>query len=348
MAGKLHPFLHSVESGNLISIPFHSHSALMGWLSKLFCGSTMKKISVRFSTIYFFALLSCQSWGLTGLQAQTPDSTANPVTIVLKTYLEKNEIPQNQMFNFNIELSWVGDISRYQIVQIPQPRLDNLMLEGSGSANRQDQLSDGQLRSTKTIMFELKPVSVGDGFIESMEVRYRDSQTGETDVLHSQRIFVKITEPLPDITGGLKGVVYIVLLIIFGATVGYFLFIFLQKRKSRQSENNENFTREVQYLQRITQEVDPKGKNLREMFLRLGSIFREYLSGTMDVSGAANAKDWLNLLQQNGVDTNELKKLEPFFTKIDMIKFGGDDIDPLTFANLCETVEEFLKYRQTQ
>jgi len=144
-------------------------------------------------SLFFMCLIMV---GVHGESAADSLSTAEkPVSIVLKTYLEKNTVPQNRSVNFHVELSWDGELSRYQIVKIPQPTLSNLQLKGSGSANRLDELENGHVRSTKTIMYQLQPVEVGKAVIEGMVIHYRDTKTGEVESLKTQRITLTITEP---------------------------------------------------------------------------------------------------------------------------------------------------------
>lgn len=270
-----------------------------------------------------------------------------PVSIVLKTYLEKNTVPQNRSVNFHVELSWDGELSRYQIVKIPQPTLSNLQLKGSGSANRLDELENGHVRSTKTIMYQLQPVETGEAVIEGMVIHYRDTKTGMVESLKTQRVTIRITEPLADRKGQVKAIIYVVLLVVFVGTVIYFLAVFLKRRNSAGGGVGEVGTKEAVYLKRISQEIDPRGTNLRDVSLRLGKIFQEYLCDVFSIKSAeAAGEDICDQLKSAGLENNNLEKLKTFFDKMSLIKFGGATVEPMEFTELQNIVEGFLQAQQ--
>ena len=238
-------------------------------------------------------------------------------------------------------------MSRYQIVQIPQPTLSNLQLQGSGSANRLDETDNGQVRSTKTILYQLKPVEVGEAVIEGIVIRYRDTKTGEVESLKTQRITLQITEPLADRKGQVKAVIYVVLLVVFVGTVIYFLAVFLKRRKSAQSGAGEAESKEAVFLKRISQEIDPRGTNLRDVSLRLGNIFQEYLCDVFFIKSAeAAGEDFCEQLKSAGLENKNLEKFKTFFTKMSLIKFGGATVEPMEFTELQHIVESFLREQQ--
>lgn len=268
-------------------------------------------------------------------------------TIELRTHLPKQETPLNRSIEFQVSLTWIGDMSRYQIVQIPQPVLTNLLLEGSGSSNRLEDLGGGQFRSIKTITFQLKPVEIGMAYIDGLQINYRDTKTEEMDVLFSQRLEVKVLDPLPESSGDMKGIVYVVLLIVFFGAVLYFLLMFLRKRRAAQVVETPEISRAEMVLKELSQNVDPKGTNLSEMTLRMSKIFREYLSGEFGVSTTeSNTEKIIERLTDSGVEDAQLMKLRELFQKLDMIKFAGGAVNPPEFSNMYGIVENFLIERQ--
>jgi hypothetical protein len=267
-----------------------------------------------------------------------------PSTIELKTYLVKNQVPLNRSVEFHMELSWIGDMSRYQIIRIPQPVLTNLVMEGSGSANRLEELGEGMYRSTKSITYKFSPVTMGMAYVDGLEVKYRDQKTGEIDVLYSQRVSVEIIEPLPDDSGsGFQAFIYIVLLVIFFGAVFYFLVLFFRRRKqAREVSEVENSLAE-QYLKKLSHDVDPKGTNLKEMTVQLSKLFREYLSKEYNIpTREASTKELVHYLQTAGIEEAELKRLNDLFEKLDLVKFAGSELDPAEFSNMYGMVENFL------
>ncbi len=292
------------------------------------------------------------SWCLPVLFGQDSLATGRQpaVAIVLKTYLEKSEIPRNQRVNFHIELSWQGAMSRFQFLQIPQPSLHNLLLESSGSANRLEALPDGQFRATKTIMYQFRPVEEGAAFIDPITIHFRDTETGESDALRTQQLALQITPPVEDHSGKVEAIIYRVLLAIFVGTILYFVAVFVKKRRAARRSGAGEESLESQYLKILAQEIDPKCVNLHDTALRLEKIFREYLekaglSSPANPPVPAQSPELLNQLCPEEVSR---EKLVRFFEKMQMVRFGGAAVEPLEFSEMYQTVEEYLRQREKQ
>lgn len=284
----------------------------------------------------------------------TPEDTTQtpPVasTIELRTYLDSPRVPLNRAVVFHVELSWIGDMSRYQITEIPQPVLTNLLLEGSGSSNRLEPLPDGRFRSTKSLTFQLKPIELGMAYIDGLVIKYRDTMTGETDALHSQRVMVEVIDPVPDGSmGGVWAAIYVVLLGIFAAAILYFGVLYFKRRKEARQARQPKVSLAEQYLKRLAQEVDPKGTNLNEMVVLLSKIFREYLAREFRIPAReASSEELYRHLSDAGVEENDLQRLRELFNKLDVIKFAGAEVDPAEFSLIYGTVEAFLVRRKKQ
>lgn len=281
--------------------------------------------------------------------ADTLNASANqPSTIELKTYLKRSSVPLNRSVEFHLELSWIGDMSRYQIIQIPQPVLTNLVMEGSGSANRLEELGGGQYRSTKSITYKLTPLAIGMAYIDGLEVKYRDQKTGEVDALYSQRMSVQITDALPDESGSsFLAIIYIVLLGVFFVSVLYFLALFFKRRKQAKSAVEPEIPLAERYLKKLSHEVDPKGANLSEMTVQLSRVFREYLANEYNITTReASTKEIVSHLKAAGVNEAELRRVEELFEKLDVVKFAGGEVDPTEFSNMYGIVENFLYERK--
>lgn len=283
-----------------------------------------------------------------GFAQADADSVSVPVPeIVLNTYLEKGTAALNETILFHVEMSWVGKMSRYQITEIPQPILTNLMMKGSGSTNRLETLPGGGFRSHKIITYQFRPVEMGMAYIDGIEVRYIDMVTKESDVLRSQRVSVEITEALPEDTGGVSAVIYIVLLTVFGATVLYFVIQYLRRRKQSRVEAAPQVCNAEKYLEKIAQDIDPKGTNLGEMVVRLSRLFREFLVAEFELQATATAsQDLLEGLKQKNLPDEQIDRLNELFQKLDVIKFGGGEVDPAEFSMIYGTIEAFLIERK--
>lgn len=292
--------------------------------------------------------------GQNASQAADGDSSAAttarvPLQVSLNTYVEASEVPLNRIVNFNIELSWVGDLSRLKIRQVPQPELTNLLPQGSGSTNRLESQSDGSFRSYKTITYQLKPVDLGMAYINGVEIKYYDTVTAEEDIVFSKRIAVKIGDPLPSGEAFFPSWIYILLLVIFAVTVAYFLVQYLRMRNKNDGDASPTTSPAEQYLKRIASEIDPKSTNLAASVGQLSRIFREYIEADFDIpvnesSDAVVAAK----LAEAGLPEEHLQKMSKLFEKLEVIKFAGGNVDPNDFQMIYGTVEHFLWYRQKQ
>jgi hypothetical protein len=302
-------------------------------------------IIIRIILLLFSITLYSQEPG----NSDTLNTFANPSSsIELQTYLVKSKVHLNRNVEFHLELSWIGDMSRYQIIQIPQPVLTNLIMEGSGSANRLEELGNGMYRSTKSITYKFSPVTLGMAYIDGLEVKYRDQKTGNVDVLYSQRVSAEIIDPLPDDSGnGFQAFIYVVLLVVFFGSVLYFLVLFFKRRKQAKKVSEPEISLAEQYLKKLSHDVDPKGTNLKGMTGQLSKLFREYLSKEYNIPmREASTKELVDHLQAAGIEEPNLKQLEELFEKLDLVKFAGGDLDPAEFSKMYGTAENFLYERK--
>lgn len=274
-------------------------------------------------------------------------SVPAPTDIEFKSYIEESQVPANRQVVFHLELSWTGDMKRYQFTRIPQPVLTNLLLEMSSSSNKLETLPSGQTRSIKRISYQLSPLEMGMAYIDAVEVAYRDILTGEDSRLFSQRMEIKIIEPIAEGRSKLEALIYVVLLILFSGTIAYFLILYVRKRKDNRSLEHTETSPAERYHDRLAREIDPKGANLSEMTGRMSKLFREYLAEDFQIrTTESNVDAILERLQSAGVEAADIRKLTELFRKLDVIKFAGSSVDPAEFSLLYRTIEDFLVQRK--
>lgn len=277
--------------------------------------------------------------------AQTNDTldTAQG-SIQLKTFVESSQVPLNKKVKYHVEVSWIGDLSRFRIEPMEQPILTNLLLEGSGSSNKLEPIDENQFRAVKTITYQFKPVELGMAYIDGLTVQYEDIETGKKDELQAQRVMIEILDPIAQgKSGGFKAVIYIALLIIFFGSLAFFLARYINKRKINAEALPQGVCLAQEFLTRISQDIDPKSSNLSEMTSRLSKIFREYLSGDFHISAReASSQEIIAQLKIKKFDDTDLVKMKDLFIKFDLIKFAGEQVNPSEFSNIYGTIETFL------
>jgi len=307
--------------------------------------SVAKKLII---TLWFLFMFFVGTPGYSQNQDSTDTTTVAPTNIELKTFVESSKVPLNRKVVFHIQLSWIGELSRYQFKSIPQPILTNLVMEGSGSSNKLEPIGDGRLRAIKTITYQFRPVELGMAYIDGIVVKYLDTTTNKEETLQSQRVMVEIVDPVPE-NGGKKAraVIYIVLLIIFFGTIIYFVIVYFHKRRNRETMNVRLVAPAEVFLQKIGQEVDPKAANLREMVSRLSKIFREFLGREFKILAVeASSEELLTQLRKCDVDEADILQLQKMFKELDMIKYSGKPVDPAEFSNIYGVIEAFMLKRK--
>jgi hypothetical protein len=304
---------------------------------------------LRFSNVLLIILI-CSYFSISGTNDSIKTSHIEPTQINLNTYVEKSKIPLNRSVVLRIELSWKGELSRYQIEPVTQPILTNLLLEGSGSENRLETQEDGSFRAVKSITYRFHPLEMGMAYIDGMTIKYIDKNTGVEEKLSSQRIMVEVEEPLPEPDKSkFQSTFYLILLIIFFTITGYFIFLYFRKRRDSRISDVPVISLPESYLNILAQEVDPKGTNLDEMITRLTRIFKEYLDKDFGLhTKEKSTKEIVEQLQNLDIDEMDKNNLQNVFEKLDVIKFTGNVIDPNDFSNIYGTIETFLIKRKQQ
>lgn len=284
--------------------------------------------------------------------AAAADSTGASAArqIQLNAYVENSRVPLNRPVVFHVEVSWPGNLSDYQIEPLSQPVLTNLLLEGSGSENRLDPLGAGKYRAVKSITYRFKPLEMGMAYIDGIVVKYTDKATGQQDQLTSQRIMVEIVDPLPEADGPRTGLfIYGILLALFFGIVFYSVFLYFRKRRAARSGNLPVTSLPEIFLNRLGQEVDPRGTNLAEMTQKLSRIFREYLDQDFGIPARELSTDEIvERFAQMALEEEEKDKIADVLRRLDLIKFAGKNVDPAEFTTIYGTIETFLIKRKNR
>jgi hypothetical protein len=275
-------------------------------------------------------------------------STISNHQIQLRSYVEESKVPANRLVILHLEISWPGKLNRFQIEPVSQPILTNLLLEGSGSENRLLTLEDGSLKAIKAITYRLRPLEMGMAYIDGVVIKYIDRESGEEENLSSQRIMVEITDPLPENQGKkLRAFVYIILFAIFFTITGYFILVYIRKKRMASKSVAPIMCPAESYLNRLMQEVDPRGTNLGQMISRLSRLFKEYLEQDFRIPAKElSTKEIVEALQQLQIDENDKAGLSTVFQKLDILKFAQKNIDPNEFIHIYGAIENFLLKRK--
>lgn len=279
---------------------------------------------------------------ISGLTVQARDSDSLNLNIELRTYLERDEVPQNREVIYHVELSWSGELSRFHISEISDPVVTNLKLRGSGSSNRFFNDANGQPKSVKRITYYFTPIVIGMSYIDGVTIQYEDDVLKQKETLSAQRLGAKIIEPLPDPNAGLDygTLIVIAMAVIFFIIVAYFMTRYFQQRKLNASrEDIKPQTLEEKYLDLLKDSIDLSGENRNENLNILTKLLNSYLSEKYQLPSRPSFDLVAEKLENENVNQDILEKLKNLYDRDELSKFAGEAISLNEFHMFFDTVE---------
>ena len=182
----------------------------------------------------------------------------------------------------------MGDLSRYKISELENPVINNFDIYSTSSADRR--MSErGVAKAAKIYEFILKPKNLGMGYIESVVVKYIDTQTGEGHSLITNRLDVEVIEsiPEPNSHGWMMTLFpFIVAVCFIFVIVGIWLWK-RKKKKREESEIVEVVLIEQEFLTMLHESIalNSPDLNIKESFGALSKILRKYLTRKYQIAG---------------------------------------------------------------
>ena len=300
----------------------------------------------NFISLLFTALLV-----ITAFAQPLPDSIKSEIR--LRTYVESENVPLNREVVYHLELSWQGDLSRYNIFEIIEPTITNLSTRGSGSSNKVRTTSDGGMVSVKDITFYFRPLEMGMAYIDGVIIRYHDSVEGKDESLISSRIGVKIDEPLPEsskngIMTGVAGGLLAFLLVV----LAFLLFLRYKKRQKEaisRALSDMSETIEDKYLRLLKETIHLNTDNIKDSLSDLTHLLSGYFSEYYHIPALnMSDDDLINALSEKKLSDNSLQKIKDFYSKANRVKFAGESADESEFHRFYDTVELVLESQRSR
>ncbi len=277
------------------------------------------------------------------LLAQNPGDSLQ-TQIQLRTYLKNDQVPLNGEVEYQIELSWQGALNRYHIQKIDEPVVTNLKIRGSGSSNRFYTDQKGHPHSVKLITYYLTPLEMGMAYIDGVTIRYKDNVSGQDESLMSQRLGVKIIEPLrqsgKNFTTGQILVVIIGLLFIL--ILVYFLWRYFSiRRRQKVLQEEPEKTLEENIREELKNLFSLKELSFDERFSKLQKILNRYLRQRFRLEGLIDSKVAQQVLADQ-IEEDLLQKVRKMYDRSELARFAGDEITESEFQLFYDTVELLL------
>jgi hypothetical protein len=268
--------------------------------------------------------------------------------IILRTYVESEEVPLNREVVYHVELRWKGDINRYQISKLNEPQLTNLALRGSGSSNR-----DTGAMAIKQFTFYLRPLEMGMAYIDGARITYTDTENNTESSLLSSRIGVKITGPLPE--PGENNLLTIMIYVFLSALVIAVILLFVYRYQTRKKAELEKLqqadteTLEEKYLRLLKETIHLRKENIRDSTADLAHLIIGYLGERFALpAGNLSTADMIALLRERDLGAEHLARLEEFLTRADLVKFAGESVTESDFHRYYDAIEIILENQRIQ
>jgi hypothetical protein len=308
----------------------------------------MKKLVLRFVATVFlvfpvFQQKICYSQDST--VAQRHDGAS---TIRLRAFVENTEVPQNRLADLVIRLEWSGDLDRYDIHRFDNPVLQNLQIQGSGSANRVA-TSDGVQTAIREYTFALKPQAIGMAYVEPMIITYTDRVTDESYRLTTNRIQIKVVEPVPDAAS----VNWIVWLLVAIVVVGGGIVIIraISKKRTRQQKMAQEKAEaavpiEEKYLGELKEFValDDVTLDNAKAFSDMSKLLRRFLHERYAAPGLeATTSEVTQFLYSENFSDRIVNEIKEILSNADIIKFSGKPVDRPEVERTYTLVESLIQ-----
>ena len=279
--------------------------------------------------------------------ASAQDSTlSSPFGIRVAASVSTKEVPLNRVLKFTVQVDWFGDLNRYEISEVENPVVRNFSIQSNASSSRSEQVG-GQSKAIRSYEFELLPQELGMGYVEGLIVKYIDKVSGEGKHLITNRLEVKVIDPIPEpsskvwLLWWIGGGIIIIALVL--------LSILQQQKKAEEKRRKAAEAAivpiEEEYQQELKKSItlDSPDLDIKNAYSVISRIFRKYLAEKFNF-GATNAitEEIINILNQNEVSESLINNTEEILNTCDVVKFSGGEGDKAGLERVYTLVEDFL------
>ena len=287
---------------------------------------------------------------LNGLWAQDSIPDNAKTNIQLKVYLDQDAVPQNAEVVYHLELSWNGELDRYQISNIGDPVVTNLKLRGSGSSNRYFIDKQGNPNSVKQINYYFTPTEMGMAYIDGVTIQYEDKVLQQKETLSAQRLGVKIIEPLPEPGKGLDTGFIIVLLlaVVFVVVVIYFVIRYLKQRKlAAEALESKPQTTEEKYLD-LLGGIELSAENRNETLSTITKLINSFFEEKFGLAHSADFDLVKQILEKENVAEELQGKINNLYERDKLSKFAREQVAENELHLFFDSAEQLIKKIQNQ
>ncbi len=277
-----------------------------------------------------------------GGQSQTMETK-----IKLEAWVDRPQLPFNEELTLSVQASWDGEQGRFKITPITPPECENFEILGTSSVN-ETKMVEGEIKSTKTFQFILKPTQTGTGKIGSFLFSYVDNVTGDSSSLSTQPIGVTVNPPIEK-----KAPNYKIILIIAIALIFIYV-IYSAKRKTKRIEISDQTKEKVKIPERTLKEktletlsaLSPlisEGK-ADEFSSKVYKLIINYLEEKYHIfTTGKTTNDIIDSLSPLNLPEEHITLLKDIMSTCDRVKFAKDVVEKERCEELFSKVKKFVE-----
>ena len=236
---------------------------------------------------------------------------------------------------------------------------------GERKSKNESPKNDTSGKELRTFRYQLEPMFSGRHLIRSIPIVFAksDNPDDSRDIVQSEPIEVDVESNLgdaaPDLasvdpmldpvaTGTSRGALWIITGILIGVVV-LALILFLRSRKKeplREPELPPEVIASME-LDRLILEDLPRQGRVKEFYLRLTGIVRQYIEGTTGLRAPEQTtEEFLREVRHNDrFDGRHANRLQDFLEAADMVKYAAQQPDKDNISQSVERAKEFIHTR---
>ena len=274
-----------------------------------------------------------------------PADTSVISEVKLQAYTSDTKVPLNRNITLYIKVFWSSRDDSVSIENVGDPKLTNLEITGTSSANRIEADVNGN-RNVREITFILKPSGLGMAYIEPVSLVYKKGKNSTPVTLRTNRFGVKVIDPVPE-PGHRKFPFLWLVIFLFAAGSGVIFYSFRKKSdrfKHTEPEQNIDIDEE-NYLSRLKNITKSKNSDFNSALNEIIKVFRMYISKEFGISAMeATSSEIISMLEQKDTGLQE-QKLKELLNRVDVLKFSGQKALQSDVDAAYVFVEAFLESR---
>jgi hypothetical protein len=236
--------------------------------------------------------------------------------------------------------------------------------KSKSESNNGSQENDPSVKELRTFRYQLEPMFSGRHLIRSIPIVFAksDSPDDSRDIIQSEPIEVDVQSNLgdtaPDLanvdpmlgpfgTSSIRTTTWVIGLFVVAISLALVLFLRSRKKKSiKQPALAPDVIASLE-LDRLIQEDLPRQGRVKEFYLRLTGIVREYIEGTTGLRAPEQTtEEFLREVRHSDrFDGSHAVRLQDFLEAADMVKYAAQQPNEDNISQSVSRAKEFISTR---